>query len=408
MQRLQPGGPPRIIAALRVPRGLVACRVEADGEGRLRHQSGAKAAKEQSMRNTAIWAAFIVACGSFALAQGGAQAPAEGGGRGPGAEGRTVILEQAPKDHSIAIPKEQLAQHLKDMDAKKLQTLRMIEGGKYNVNIRRITAAETGLVHPITADLWVVLEGGGTLTTGGVLEKGKINGGQSRQIKAGDVVYIPSGLPHGVSGVNNTITWLNVRWDTDWPPDSPMGAGTLNGLMGRAAGARGGPREGAVDARAARAGAAGGAGAPPPTARGPALPPGSQQALPYSYGGSGELFFSKEQLDQIMAGMRLKKSVNTRLIEGGRYNVNLRWNGTPTVELHEQTIDTWYVLAGGATVNTGYQVKDGERVPNTGVSAATKPGDVFFHPSNFYHGFSQVSPDIFWLNIRWDDNYKQN
>ena len=109
------------------------------------------------------------------------------------------------------------------MDAKKLQTLRMIEGGKYNVNIRRITAAETALVHPITADLWVVLEGGGTLTTGGVLEKGKINGGQSRPVKAGDIVYIPSGLPHGVSGVDKNITWLNVRWDTDWPPDSADG-----------------------------------------------------------------------------------------------------------------------------------------------------------------------------------------
>jgi mannose-6-phosphate isomerase-like protein (cupin superfamily) len=343
------------------------------------------------MRQTAILAALIVGCSSFGLAQG------------RGGEGRTVILEQAPKDHSIAIPKDKLAQYLKDMDAKKLQTLRMIEGGKYNVNIRRITAAETGLVHPITADLWVVLEGGGTLTTGGVLENGKINGGQSRKIKMGDVVYIPSGLPHGVSGVDNTITWLNVRWDTDWPPDSPMGAGTLNGLLGRAGGARaGGPREGSVDARAARAGAAGAAA---PAARGPSLPPGSQQVLPYSYGGSGELFFSKEQLDQIMAGMRLKKSANTRLIEGGRYNVNLRWNGTPSVELHEQTIDTWYVLAGGATVNTGYQMKDGERVPNTGVSVVTKPGDVFFHPSNFYHGFSEVTPDIFWLNIRWDDNY---
>ena len=66
------------------------------------------------------------------------------------------------------------------MDAKKLQTLRMIEGGKYNVNIRRITAAETALVHPITADLWVVLDGGGTLTTGGKIENGKIVGGQSR------------------------------------------------------------------------------------------------------------------------------------------------------------------------------------------------------------------------------------
>ena len=162
-------------------------------------------------------------------------------------------------------------------------------------------------------------------------------------------------------------------------------------------------REGSVEARAARAGGAGDGA--PPAARGPALPAGSQQALPYSYGGSGELFFSKEQLDQIMAGMRLKKSGNTRLIEGGRYNVNLRWNGTPSVELHGQTIDTWVVLAGGATVSTGYEVKNGERVPNTGVSVVTKPGDVFFHPSAFYHGFSEVTPDIFWLNIRWDDNY---
>src|SRR4249919_3457264 len=125
---------------------------------------------------------------------------AQGEGRGRG-EWQTVILEKAPLDHAISIPKEKLARYLKDMDAKKLQTLRMIEGGKYNVNIRRITAAETGLVHPITADLWVVLEGGGTLTTGGVLENGKINGGQTQQVKAGDVVYIPSGLPHGVSGV---------------------------------------------------------------------------------------------------------------------------------------------------------------------------------------------------------------
>ena len=319
-------------------------------------------------RRAMATAGAVLLGAALALAQGRE-------GRGGGA----VILQPAPKDRSVAISKETLAGYLKDMDAKKLQTLRMLEGGKYNVNIRRITAAETGLVHPITADFWVVLEGGGTLTTGGVLEKGKILGGQSRPIKAGDVVYIPSGLPHGVSGVNSNITWLNVRWDTDWPPDSPMGAGTLNGILGRTGG--------------------GGRG------RGPALPAGSQQVLPYSYGGSGELFFSKEQLDQIMAGMRLKKSGNTRLVEGGRYNVNLRWNGTPSAERHEQTIDTWYTLAGGATVNTGFDVKDGQRVPNTGVSVPARPGDIFFHPSNFYHGFSEVTPDIFWLNIRWDDNY---
>jgi mannose-6-phosphate isomerase-like protein (cupin superfamily) len=135
--------------------------------------------------------------------------------RGGGGQS-TVILEQAPTDHGVPISKEKLAQYLKDMDAKKLQTLRMIEGGKFNVNIRRLTNAETALVHPITVDVWVVLEGSGTLTTGGKLVDGKIIGGESHPINAGDVEFIPANLPHGVSGVNGTITWLNIRWDVDW------------------------------------------------------------------------------------------------------------------------------------------------------------------------------------------------
>jgi mannose-6-phosphate isomerase-like protein (cupin superfamily) len=142
-------------------------------------------------------------------------AVAQGQGRGRGGE-QTVILENAPTDHSIPIPKEKLGQYLKDMDAKKLSTLRMIEGGKFNVNIRRITNAETALVHPNTIDTWVVIEGSGTLTTGGKIENGTIVGGQSHSLKVGDVEFIPAGLPHGVSGVNGNITWLNIRWDTDW------------------------------------------------------------------------------------------------------------------------------------------------------------------------------------------------
>ncbi len=140
----------------------------------------------------------------------------QGAGQGRGGGDQTVILEQAPKDHSTAIPKEKLDQYLKDMDVKKLATLRMIEGGKFNVNIRRITNAETALVHPNTIDTWVVIEGSGTLTTGGRIENGKIVGGQSHALKTGDVEFIPAGLPHGVSGVNGHITWLNIRWDTDW------------------------------------------------------------------------------------------------------------------------------------------------------------------------------------------------
>src|SRR3981081_1515429 len=118
-------------------------------------------------------------------AQGGVQ------GRGLG-EGQTVILEQAPLDRAISIPKEKLAQYLKDMDAKQLQTLRMIEGGKINVNMRRIRNAETALIHPKTVDVWVVLDGGGTLTTGGKIENGKIVGGQAHALKGGDGEVIPA------------------------------------------------------------------------------------------------------------------------------------------------------------------------------------------------------------------------
>ena len=129
---------------------------------------------------------------------------------------QTVTIEKAPTDHAVSIPKEKLAQYFKDMDAKKLMTLRMIEGGKYSVNIRRITNAETALVHPQTVDVWVVLEGSGTLMTGGKIVDGKIVGGEPRPLKAGDVEFIPTNLAHGVSGVNGSITFLNIRWDVDW------------------------------------------------------------------------------------------------------------------------------------------------------------------------------------------------
>jgi mannose-6-phosphate isomerase-like protein (cupin superfamily) len=147
----------------------------------------------------------------FAASLGLAQAPAPAR-----AESRAVVLQQAPTDKTVSIPLETLKKYYGDMDAKKNQTLRMLEGGRYNVNIRRITNAETALVHPDTADVWVVTEGSGTLTTGGKLENGKIVGGESHPIKVGDVEFIPAGVPHGVSGVVGAITWLNIRFDTNY------------------------------------------------------------------------------------------------------------------------------------------------------------------------------------------------
>ena len=136
---------------------------------------------------------------------------------GPGrSQTGTVIIQKAPADRAVSIPLEKLKNYYGDMDAQKLQPLRMLEGGRYNVNIRRITNAETALVHEDITDVWVITDGSGTLTTGGKIEKGKITGGESHIIKAGDVEFIPPGVPHGVSGVSGSITWLNIRFETNY------------------------------------------------------------------------------------------------------------------------------------------------------------------------------------------------
>jgi mannose-6-phosphate isomerase-like protein (cupin superfamily) len=290
--------------------------------------------------------------------------------RGAGGQG-TTILEQAPTDRAVAIPREKLAQYLKDMDAKRLQTLRMIEGGKFNVNIRRITNAETALVHPNTIDVWVVLEGGGTLTAGGRLDTGKIVGGESHPLKVGDVVFVPAGVPHGVSGVNGNITWLNVRWDVDWPTDSELGAG-----RGRGAAAAGAGRSG-------RGGLA-----------------------PLEYAPTDRaVYIPKEKLDGYRRDMDAKNIGTVRMIEGGHFNVNIRRVKAPSSEVHPITIDTWVVLEGGGTVSTGFKTEGGKPVPGTGVSVPAKIGDVFFVPANLNHGFSEVNDVASWLNIRWDVNW---
>lgn len=156
-------------------------------------------------------------CAAFFVALSGAMGPVS-----PGfAQAQTVVIQKAPTDLALPIPLETLKKHYADMDARKLETLRLLEGGRYNVNIRRITNAETALVHPATADVWVVTEGGGTLTINGRLEGGKIVGGDSRPLEPGDVVFIPAGVPHGVSGVTGSITWLNIRFDTNYDATKP-------------------------------------------------------------------------------------------------------------------------------------------------------------------------------------------
>jgi mannose-6-phosphate isomerase-like protein (cupin superfamily) len=146
----------------------------------------------------------LLAIGTFSVLANGASAQS----------GR-LFLDEAPLDKAVDFPKEKLAEYFQQMTKEQIGVVRLLEGGLYNVNIRHVenaTPAEYGTeFHEDTIDVWVIQEGGGTLVTGGEEVDGKHRGGIERQVKVGDVIFIPAGIYHGMKETRST-TWLNIRF----------------------------------------------------------------------------------------------------------------------------------------------------------------------------------------------------
>lgn len=137
---------------------------------------------------------------------------------------QTAGAPLAPKGSAVDMPLADLeaaAQHLKDAG---ISTKRMLEGGIFSVNVRHIQGAETALQHGRITEIWVIREGSGIVATGGELvdkEAGSspgefrgsaIRGGHERLIQAGDVVFVPPGVPHGIKQTDS-IVYLNIRFE---------------------------------------------------------------------------------------------------------------------------------------------------------------------------------------------------
>jgi mannose-6-phosphate isomerase-like protein (cupin superfamily) len=131
------------------------------------------------------------------------------------AQGGRLFLDEAPLDRAVDFPKEKLAAYYEQMAKEQIRVIRLLEGGLYNVNIRRVENATPDNYrtefHEDTIDVWVVQEGSGTLVTGGEVVDGKHRGGVEREIGVGDVIFIPAGIHHGMRDTRS-ITWLNIRF----------------------------------------------------------------------------------------------------------------------------------------------------------------------------------------------------
>ena len=144
----------------------------------------------------------------IALGVGGATAIAQGP-RG------FRIFDEAPLDRAVDFPRTRLVELYREIEAENIPTTRLLEGGEYNVNIRHVENITPDsyrtLTHPDTIDVWVVQEGSGTVVTGGTVDGDRHTGGEERFITAGDLIFIPAGVPHGMKETRS-ITWLNIRF----------------------------------------------------------------------------------------------------------------------------------------------------------------------------------------------------
>lgn len=91
---------------------------------------------------------------------------------------------------------------------------------RHRINIVRRTKAAGAVAHEGFAELHHIVEGSGTLVTGGTIVRptggaggGTIQNGVSRHVAKGDVILIPSGMPHWYKDIDGaSITYLEVRW----------------------------------------------------------------------------------------------------------------------------------------------------------------------------------------------------
>jgi mannose-6-phosphate isomerase-like protein (cupin superfamily) len=88
---------------------------------------------------------------------------------------------------------------------------------QYRINLVHRSKPAGALAHAGNTELHYIVEGAGTVVTGGTIDRGQgtevtIRGGETRRVAKGDVIVIPANSPHWYSAVDGEITYLEVRW----------------------------------------------------------------------------------------------------------------------------------------------------------------------------------------------------
>ena len=128
-----------------------------------------------------------------------------------------LVLSMAVVGPVTHVPAKEVAAALE-----KQPLANLFQADKYSVLAVRRTGPGQSEMHQKETDVFYVMDGAATFTTGGVIVEGKttapgevrgtsIRDGESRRIAKGDVLTIPNGIPHWFSGVEGSVTYLVVK-----------------------------------------------------------------------------------------------------------------------------------------------------------------------------------------------------
>jgi mannose-6-phosphate isomerase-like protein (cupin superfamily) len=88
---------------------------------------------------------------------------------------------------------------------------------QYRGSFVRRDAPNGAIAHPGNTEMHYIVEGSGTVVTGGTIVRtqgapARIEGGEAHRVVKGDIIIIPAGSPHMYSQVDSPITYLEWRW----------------------------------------------------------------------------------------------------------------------------------------------------------------------------------------------------
>jgi mannose-6-phosphate isomerase-like protein (cupin superfamily) len=107
-------------------------------------------------------------------------------------------------------------------DNQPLVSERILQLAPYNANLEYRAAVGPAAVHEREAELFYVIDGSATLTTGGKLVNETrtnaenltgtaIDGGASRPVAKGDFIIVPENTPHWFSAINGSVVLMTLH-----------------------------------------------------------------------------------------------------------------------------------------------------------------------------------------------------